>query len=103
MGLRKFQSMIPFLSFSPFSVLTAFCHTVDPLSLTASIIAIIGIGGQAAKLMSRLDSTKVAPDSVLVIKKSQIMEMDDTYSAVPQSVPPRHMNPRYIRLPGVAK
>ena len=38
---------------------------MDPLSLTASIIAIIGVGGQAAKTVKKLASIKGAPDAVL--------------------------------------
>ena len=40
---------------------------MDPLSLTASIIAIIGVGGQAAKAIKRLASAKGAPDSLLAL------------------------------------
>ena len=40
---------------------------MDPLSLTASIIAIIGVGGQAAKATRRLASLKGAPDLILAL------------------------------------
>ena len=40
---------------------------MDPLSLTASIIAIIGVGGQAAKAVKRLASIKGAPDTLLAL------------------------------------
>ena len=40
---------------------------MDPLSLTASIIAIIGVGGQAAKAVRKLASLKGAPDLVLAL------------------------------------
>ena len=39
----------------------------DPLSLTASIIAIVGIGGQVAKSIKRLASLKGAPDLILAL------------------------------------
>ena len=38
---------------------------MDPLSLTASIIAIIGVGGQAAKAVRKFASLKDAPDLLL--------------------------------------
>ncbi|MCJ1237599.1 hypothetical protein MMC14_005586 [Varicellaria rhodocarpa] len=38
---------------------------MDPLSLTASIISIVGIGGQAAKAVRKIASLKGAPDIVL--------------------------------------
>ena len=40
---------------------------MDPLSLTASIIAIIGVGGQAAKAVRKLASLKGAPDLILAL------------------------------------
>ena len=40
---------------------------MDPLSLTASIIAIVGIGGQAAKAVRKLASLKDAPDLLLAL------------------------------------
>ena len=40
---------------------------MDPLSLTAGIIAIIGAGGQAAKTIKKLASVKGAPDSILAL------------------------------------
>ena len=40
---------------------------MDPLSLTASIIAIIGVGGQAAKAVKKLASFKGAPDTLLAL------------------------------------
>ena len=39
----------------------------DPLSLTASIIAIVGIGGQVAKSIKKLASLKGAPDLILAL------------------------------------
>ena len=40
---------------------------MDPLSLTASIIAIIGITGQTAKSIKKLASIKGAPDLILAL------------------------------------
>ncbi|KAL9116731.1 MAG: hypothetical protein Q9187_006741 [Circinaria calcarea] len=40
---------------------------MDPLSITASIITIIGVGGQAAKAVRKLASLKGAPDLVLAL------------------------------------
>ena len=40
---------------------------MDPLSLTASIIAIIGVGGQVAKAVKELASIKGAPDTILAL------------------------------------
>ena len=41
--------------------------TMDPLSLTASIITIIGVGGQAAKAIRGLASLSGAPDLLLAL------------------------------------
>ena len=40
---------------------------MDPLSLTASIVAIIGVGGQAAKAIEKLASVRGAPDAILAL------------------------------------
>ena len=40
---------------------------MDPLSITASILTIVGVGGQAAKAVKRLASLKGAPDLVLAL------------------------------------
>ena len=40
---------------------------MDPLSLTASIVAIIGVGGQAAKAIKKLASVRGAPASILAL------------------------------------
>ena len=40
---------------------------MDPLSLIASIIAILGVGGQAAKAVRKLAALKGAPDLVLAL------------------------------------
>ena len=40
---------------------------MDPLSLTASIIAIIGVGGQVAKAVRKAASLQGAPDLVLAL------------------------------------
>ena len=40
---------------------------MDPLSITASIITIVGVGGQAAKAVRKLASLKGAPDLVLAL------------------------------------
>ena len=40
---------------------------MDPLSITVSIIAIIGVGGQTAKTIKKLASIKGAPDSILAL------------------------------------
>ena len=39
----------------------------DPLSLIASIIAVIGVGGQVAKAVRKIASLKDAPDAVLAL------------------------------------
>ena len=38
---------------------------MDPLSITASIVAVLGAGGQAARAVKKLSSLKGAPDVVL--------------------------------------
>ena len=40
---------------------------MDPLSLTASIIAIVGVGGEVAKAVRKLASLKGAPDLILAL------------------------------------
>ena len=40
---------------------------MDPLSLIASIITIIGVGGKATKTIIKLASIKDAPDSILAL------------------------------------
>ena len=40
---------------------------MDPLSITASILTIVGVGGQAAKAVKRLASLKGAPDLVFAL------------------------------------
>ena len=40
---------------------------MDPLSLTASIITIIGVGGQAAKAVKKLASIKGTPEILLAL------------------------------------
>ena len=40
---------------------------MDPLSLTASIVAIIGVGGQAAKAIKKLASVRGAPYSIFAL------------------------------------
>ena len=40
---------------------------MDPMSITASIIAIIGVGGNAAKFIRNLASQKDAPDLILLL------------------------------------
>ena len=47
---------------------------MDPLSLTASVIAIIGIGAQAAKAISKLASMRGAPD-VLLALNNEIVDL----------------------------
>ena len=51
---------------------------MDPLSLTASIIAIIGVGGEAAKAVRKLASLKGAPSLVLALNN----EISDLYLVV---------------------
>ena len=40
---------------------------MDPLSVTASIITIIGVGGNIAKTLAKLASQKDAPDFILLL------------------------------------
>ena len=40
---------------------------MDPLSLTASIIAVLGVGGQAAKGIGKLAATRGTPELVLAL------------------------------------
>ena len=39
----------------------------DPLSLVASIVAVVGVGGQVAKAVKKLASLKGAPDIILAL------------------------------------
>ena len=54
---------------------------MDPLSLTASIIAIVGVGGQAAKAVRKLASLKEAPDLLLALN-NEISDLSLVVSAI---------------------
>ena len=51
---------------------------MDPLSLTASIIAIVGVGGEVAKAVRKLASLKDAPGLILALNN----EISDLYLVI---------------------
>ena len=51
---------------------------MDPLSLTASIITVIGVGGQAAGALRKLASLKGAPEIILALNN----ELNDLHLVV---------------------
>ena len=54
---------------------------MDPLSITASIIAIIGVGGNIAKTIRRLASQTNAPDFVLALN-NELADFNLVVSAI---------------------
>ena len=54
---------------------------MDPLSLTASIIAILGIGGKAAGAINKIAVLKSAPDVVLALN-NEITDLRFVVSAI---------------------
>ena len=54
---------------------------MDPLSLTAGIIAIIGASGEAAKVVRRIASLKGAPDVILALN-NEIADLGLLVSAI---------------------
>ena len=51
---------------------------MDPLSLTASIVAIVGVGGEVAKAVRKLASLKDAPGLILALNN----EISDLYLVI---------------------
>ena len=63
---------------------------MDPLSLTASIIAIVGVGGQAAGAVRKLAALKNAPELILALN-NEITDLHLVVSAI-QDVYQRQRN-----------
>ena len=66
---------------SNFLVYTFRSLAMDPLSLTASIIAIIGVGGHAARLIKRVASLKDASELILALN-NEISDLRLVVSAI---------------------
>ena len=98
LALVCYEARLP-LTFldSPFSTLSyqisINSNVMDPLSITASIIAIIGAGGNIAKAIRSLASQSNAPEFVLALN-NELVDLDLVVSAIQEIYQKQQSNGR---------